>query len=179
MVYLPLALGRDCTTSPYLASLESLDKRHIHNLFHSTHLRTQLLGAISWKNALDNNFISAPPTCPKLQWLVPPNPSQTSLTTSCSSGHRPQLLPYLTWLLASSPSKAWQKLFSFLVSPFRSGTRILVCTFCPAIGPWLSLLTDQEPIGEQDLSIRTAPPHPQETTCSNLQAHRGQFISKP
>jgi hypothetical protein len=26
-----------------------------------------------------------------------------------------------------------------------------------AIGPWLSLLTNQEPIGEQKLSIRTAP----------------------
>jgi hypothetical protein len=31
------------------------------------------------------------------------------------------------------------------------------CPFQPAIGPWLSLLTDQEPIGEEDLSIRTAP----------------------
>ena len=30
-------------------------------------------------------------TCPKLQWLVPSSPCQTSLTTC--SGHRPQLFP--------------------------------------------------------------------------------------
>ena len=58
--------------------------------------RTQLLGfTISYleKCALNNIFISTPPTCPKLQWLVPPNPCQISMTTpACSSSHRPQLL---------------------------------------------------------------------------------------
>ena len=46
---------------------------------------------------------------------------------------------------------------SFLVSPFfLQGPRSLTYTFCVAIGLWLSLMTDQEPIGEQDLSINTA-----------------------
>jgi hypothetical protein len=41
--------------------------------------------------------------------------------------------------------------------PFFLGPRSPAYTFCPTIGLYISLLTDQDPIEEQDLSIRTAP----------------------
>lgn len=76
----------------------------------------------------------------------------------------------LTWLLASSSSRAWQKtLLSFLVSAFPSwDQKKSRYTFCPTIGFQLSLLTHQKLIGEQNLSIE---PPPSSSDC-----HSGYYF---
>ena len=78
---------------------------------------------------------------------------------ACNSSHWPQFLPiphlavgfFLPQSMAET-SPLLPCLCLFLLGPGSPA-----CTFCPATDPWLSLLTDQEPVGEQDLSIGTTP----------------------
>jgi hypothetical protein len=53
---------------------------------------------------------------------------------------------------------------------------VLPITFHPAIGPWFSLLTDQEPIGEQELNISPAPTQGRNKMMGHLQ-HNFWFLS--
>jgi hypothetical protein len=143
-------------TVPTQLPLNYRAKTHTHIVCSfSVCLKTQLLGAtISHleKHALNNIFISTLPTCPKLYWLVPN-------ILACGSGHRPQLVqrPHMAAGFFSLQSMAETPPLLPCICLFLLGPGSPTCTFCPAIAPWLSLLTDLEPIGEQDLSISTTP----------------------
>ena len=85
MLYLPLALRSDLDISSLPASLESSDKRHRHTV--SCSISNCLLSTIAGhhylppgKHVLIYTLSLVPPTCPKLQCLVPSSPCQTSLT---------------------------------------------------------------------------------------------------
>ena len=101
--------------------------------------------------------------CPKLSWLVLPRPCHTSLVTVMAEAPGPSLLHTVVMFflpsMAESPSLL-PCICLFLLEPRRPP-----CTFCPAISPWPSLLPNQEPIGEQDFNIRTAPFRTQVTNC--------------
>lgn len=66
--------------------------------------------------------------------------------------------PYM--ISASFFLQTWQKTWQKRPLSFLSllGPRSSTYTLLPAIGPWFSLLTNQGPIVEQDLNIRTHPP---------------------
>ena len=65
------------------ASLESKDKRHTCNLFFYNlpfwHICWASLSP-TWKSVPLPIYYLCLSTCPKLQWLVPPSPCQTSMT---------------------------------------------------------------------------------------------------
>lgn len=110
------------------------------------------------KCALINIFYLFLSTCFKLQWLVPPSSCQTSMTICLwqwPQAPGPPETSHVCCVLL--PPKRGIKPLSFLVSFFLLGPGSPTFTFCPAISPWLYLLLNQEPMGDQDLSISTAP----------------------
>ena len=124
----------------------------------------QLLGAtISHleKHVLFNTLSFMPPTYSKLQWLVQSSPCQTSLinlSIVVATVVAPPETSHGCWVLLPPKHDKTPSLLPCLHPPFFPlGLRSPACAIRPAIGPWLSLLTNQEPIGEQDLSIRTTP----------------------
>lgn len=101
----------------------------------------------AWKRCFNQFLISAPPTFPNLQLLNSPN--HQPIKAACVD----TLFWDLIWLFSFQRAK--NSVLLPWVSVFIQGCSSLVCTFCPAIGPWLSLMTDQESIAEQDLNTKT------------------------
>jgi hypothetical protein len=138
---LPWEVKSDCIPGPLPASLESANKRHRHT---SCSISTCLLGK-TMSLSISYLHLSHLPQTSVAKLHRPP------VYRSALCGH---FILRSHMALRSSPPKHGE-LFSFLVSLFPPESP--AWTFHPPISPSLSLLTDQGPIGEQDLNIRTAP----------------------
>ena len=147
LCYSTLVLGSDHATSPSQLPLNPRIKDTHTQLFifnlPSWHNYWALLSPL-WKNVP----LPISPTCPKLQLLK--SPDHPPIGAACVA------TPFwdLTWLPGSLLSKAWGTASSLHLPLSPRDPEVLPV---PAIGPCLYLLADQEPIGEQDLSIRTTP----------------------
>ena len=129
-----------------------------HSCSISTCLWTQLLGAtISFleKCALINILISAPSASLKFSCSVI---SQTNcLQEQPQAASPPEISHACLVFLSPKPHKLTLSVLLLCLATCLLGPRSPNYSFHPAIVPWLFLLTNQEPIGEQDLSIRTGP----------------------
>lgn len=138
-------------------TLEAVDKGHTLSLsLYSLPFMAQLLGTDT--SCLEMCALTKSPSPSLLPPQTPISSCQTSLVTWQQESHRPWLPQDLTWWMFASSLKAWQKSSSpSLCLLFFPGIQNLTCTFHPAIGSLPSLLTNQEPIRELDLSIRPSP----------------------
>ena len=136
-----------------------MDKTYKHSLFFynlpSWHNCWALVFP-TWKSLPLSIYYLCLCTSPKLQWVVPSNTCQTYSVPTYSCGHRSQISPppgTSRGCCVRLPLKHGRNSSLLLfVCLFLLGPRSPVCTFCTAISPQLSLLTNQEPVGTRSLA---------------------------